>query len=381
MTTATEIHPATTLTLAEIVDKVGPAIASYAAEHDRDGTFVTEAYAALKSAGFFSAAVPQEFGGLGAGLRELVLAHQDLARFCGSASLASAMHTHTVATLAWRHRRGAPVAATLQKVADGGLLLISTGGSDLVHPSATARKVDDGFVVNGRKVFASQAQVATMLATSAVVEGDSPEIIMLSIPMSAPGVRILETWDAHGMRGTGSNDILLEDVFVPDAQAGARRPLDKLDPLIRIALINGLTIITGVYLGLVRAARDTVVANLSGGHRAANPVTQRLVGQVEYEFEAASLALEGALARLGDDPESTFDNFRLVVLAKRAVAEHGMRAIEAAMAAMGGHGYYRTSPLERIARDFRAIAYHPLPPEATLFYAGRVALGGDPEDL
>lgn len=368
-------------TLEEMIAEVSPILAANAVRHDVEGSFITEAYDAMRETGFLAAAVPVELGGAGATLRELSFAHYELARHCGSASLASAMHTHTVATLAWRFRRGAPVSGPLQKVVDGGLTLISTGGSDLLHPTAKARRVDGGFIINGRKIFASQSPVATMLATAAVVEDEAPEIVMLSIPMSAPGVRIEETWDAHGMRGTGSHDVVLEDVFVADAQAGARRPLDKLDPLIRIALINGLTIITGVYLGLVRAARDEVVARLSGSARASDPATQRLAGQVEYEFEAASLAFEGALARLGDDPESTFENFRLVNLAKRAVAEHGARAIEAAMSAVGGEAYFRHRPLERIARDFRAIAYHPMTPEATLFYAGRVALGGDPEVL
>lgn len=380
MTSAAPSHPATR-TLAEMIAEVSFTLSSNAARHDREGSFVDDSYDVLRKAGFLAAAVPDEFGGCGATLRELVRAHAELATFCGSTSLASAMHTHTVATLAWRQRRGAPVGPTLQKVVENGLTLISTGGSDLLHPTATAKKVDGGFVVTGRKVFASQAPAATMMSTAAVVESDAPEIVMLSIPMSAPGVRIDETWDAHGMRGTGSHDIVLEDVFVADAQAGARRPLDKLDPLIRIALINGLTIITGVYLGLVRAARDEVVSRLSGGRKAGDPMTQRLVGQVEYEYEAASLAFEGALARLGDDPESTLENFRLVVLAKRAVADHGARAMEAAMAAVGGPGFYRSSPLERIVRDFKAINYHPLTPEATLFYAGRVALGGNPEDL
>lgn len=380
MTTVAPARPASP-TLAGMIAAASPVLAANAARHDREGSFVSEAYAALREAGFFAAAVPTEFGGAGATLRELVQAHAELARSCGSTSLASAMHTHTVATLAWRYRRGAPVGPTLQKIAENGLVLISTGGSDLLHPTTTARKVDGGFVINGRKVFASQAPAAAMMSTAAVIEGDTPEIVMLSIPMSTPGVRIDETWDSHGMRGTGSHDIVLEDVFVADAQAGARRPLDRIDPLIRIALINGLTIITGVYLGLVQAARDEVVSRLARGRKAGDPVTQRLVGQVEYELEAASLAFEGALNRLGDDPESTLDNFRLVVLAKRAVAEHGARAVEAAMAALGGPGFYRTSPIERIARDFRAIAYHPLTPEATLFYAGRTALGGDPELL
>jgi alkylation response protein AidB-like acyl-CoA dehydrogenase len=214
-----------------------------------------------------------------------------------------------------------------------------------------------------------------------VTEDEPREILGLSIPMNAPGVEVIETWDAHGMRGTGSHDVVLRDVFVSEAQVSARRPYDRLDPGIRIALINGLTIITGVYLGLIQAARNEVASVLAGGRRADDPVTHRLVGQVDYEYTAGRLALEGSMARLGDDPESTFEHFLTVQHAKRAVAEHGARAIEAAMSAVGGQSFYRSSPLERIARDFRGIAYHPLTPEAALFYAGRVALGGDPERI
>jgi len=381
MATAIQQQPTVIRPLADMVSEVGPTLAAHAAGHDREGTFVAESYAALKAAGFFAAAVPRELGGLGAGLRELAFAHHDLARFCGSTALASAMHTHSVATLAWRHRRGAPVETTLRRVAEEGLILISTGGSDHVRPSGVARRVEGGYSVSGRKVFASQAPVGSVLSTAAVTENEPADILSLSIPMSAPGVEVLDTWDAHGMRGTGSHDVLLRDVFVSDAQVGAHRPLGRLDPLIRIALINGLTIITGVYLGLVQAAREEATRVLGGGPRARDPMLHRLAGQVEYECATASFAFEGALARIGDDPESTFEHFLTIQHAKRAVAEHGARAIEAAMAAVGGGSFYRSSPLDRIARDFRGIAYHPLTPEATLFYSGRVALGGDPEEM
>jgi alkylation response protein AidB-like acyl-CoA dehydrogenase len=366
--------------VAAIVENLGPSIAERAASHDREGSFVHESYATLKAAGFFAAGVPQDLGGFGAGLGELALAHHDLAHYCGSTSLATSMHTHTVATLAWRRRRGAPVEAPLRRVAEEGLAFISTGGSDLVHPTAVARRVEGGYSVSGRKVFVSQAPAASVMATWAVTEEEPREIVAVSIPMSAPGVEVVDNWDTHGMRGTGSNDGMLRDVFVADAQVGARRPLDRLDPLIRIALINGLTIITGVYLGLVDAARAEAMRLAREGART-DAQHHRLAGLAEHEYAAARLAFEGSLARLGDDPESNFDNLLTVLHAKRAVAEHGARAIEAALSLAGGKAFFRASPLERIARDFRAITHHPLTPEATLFYAGKVALGGDPESL
>ncbi len=369
------------MSLQEIVSTAGPELARNAAEHDRAGTFVDDSYETLKSAGFFRAGVPTELGGLGASLAELSFAHHDLARYCGSTSLASSMHTHSVATLAARHRRGAPVEGTLRKVVDDGIIIISTGGNDLLRPSAVARKVEGGYSVSGRKVFASQAPKASVLATWALTDEAEPQILGLSIPVKAPGVEIAPTWDAHGMRGTGSDDIVLNDVFVADAQVGARRPVDRLDPLIRLALTNGLTIITGVYLGLADAARRHVAESLSGTAKAADPMVQRLVGEAESEYAAARLVFDGLLGRLGTDPDGTLEQLQAVLHAKRAVAQHGGAAIEAARTAAGGKAFYRSSPLERITRDFQGIKLHPLTPEATLYYAGRTALGGDPEVL
>ena len=371
--------PSPALSVSDIVAQCAPAIAAGAAAHDRDGSFVSDSYAVLKQSGFFRAGVPAEFGGLGANLRELSFAHHDLARACGSTSLAAAMHSHTVATTAARYRRGAPVEGTLKRVVNDGIILISTGGNDLLGPSAKARKADGGWVVSGRKVFASQAPEGSVMATWAITEEEEPQILALSIPMSAEGVEMVPTWDSHGMRGTGSNDVLLNDVFIPDAAAGARRPIGRFDPLIRLALTNGLTIITGVYLGLADAARRHASETVAKQGKSGDPMAQRLVGEAESEYAAARLVFEGLLARLGDDPDGTVEQMQAIFHAKRAVTTHGEAAINAARAAVGGQAFYRTSPLERIARDFQGIKLHPLTPEATLFYTGKAALGGDPE--
>lgn len=365
--------------LAEIIREVSPAVAENAEAHDRDGSFVENSYSVLKQAGFFRAAAPIEFGGLGATLRELSIAHHDLARACGSTSLASAMHSHTVATTASRYRRGAPVEGTLKKVVDDGIILVSTGGNDLVRPTARAQKVDGGYSVTGRKVFASQAPTGSVMATWAVTNDEEAQIIGLSIPLSAPGVEVVPTWDAHGMRGTGSHDIVLNDVFVADAAVGARRPIGRFDPLIRLALVNGLTIITGVYLGLADAARQYATQVVVRQGKAADPMAQRLVGEAESEYAAARLVFDGLFAQLGDDPDGSVTELQAVFHAKRAIAKHGEASIQAAKAAIGGQAFYRRSPIERIARDFEGVKLHPLSPEATLFYAGRAALGGDAE--
>jgi acyl-CoA dehydrogenase len=85
-------------------------------------------------------------------------------------------------------------------------------------------KVEGGFRVNGRKVFASQVPAADVLST--MFTYDDPEagrqVLSMAIPVSAEGVSIVETWDTMGMRGTGSHDVVLTDVFVSDAQVMSR---------------------------------------------------------------------------------------------------------------------------------------------------------------
>ena len=88
----------------------------------------------------------------------------------------------------------------------------------------TARKVDGGYVVNGRKFFVSLAGSAPYFATPAIRIGEEPWIertLYLQIPKDAPGVTFPGEWDPMGMRGTVSRDMVLQDVFVARRRRGA----------------------------------------------------------------------------------------------------------------------------------------------------------------
>lgn len=132
-----------------------------AAEYDRSGEFPTKNYERMREAGYLRALVPQELGGLGAGLVEMAHAQQQLARGCASTALAVNMHHFQVGAAADGWRKGAPVEATLRRIAAEGIVLGSTGAEAIVAggwtTSTTAVREDGSYRINDRKFFCSQA--------------------------------------------------------------------------------------------------------------------------------------------------------------------------------------------------------------------------------
>ena len=355
---------------------IGPRLAEHAARHDVDGTFVTEAYEALRDAGLFKAAVPVELGGDSATITELTGLQRELAHHCGATALASSMHQHVVAFTAWRYRRGLPGAeATLRKVAEDGLLLVSTGGGDFTHPRGAAVRVEGGYRVSGRKRFASQSRHGSVMSTMCTF--DDPEqgrrVLNVAVPLSAEGVTVIDTWDTLGMRGTASHDILLEDVFVPEEKVLANRPYGVVDPPLQVIASVAFPIISGVYLGVAESAYAEAVAAVAA--RADDPLLQRTIGLMRHKLQVAEWALDGALTLIGDDPAPSHDRFLAAMTAKAEVARAGIEVCDLAMDVAGGPAFFKGSVIERAYRDIRASKFHPLTPEATLLESGRHALG------
>jgi alkylation response protein AidB-like acyl-CoA dehydrogenase len=372
-------HPTDQSTAGSLIARaaaIGPRLAEHAARHDEDGTFVSEAYQALRDAGLFKAAVPVELGGDGATITELTALQRELARYCGATALASSMHQHVTAFTAWRYRRGLPGAeATLRKVAEDGLLLVSTGGGDFTHPRGEAVRVEGGYRVSGRKRFASQSRHGSVMSTMFTFEDDNQgrRVLNVAVPLSAEGVTVLDTWNTLGMRGTASDDILLEDVFVPDERVLANRPYGVVDPPLQVIASIAFPIISGVYLGVAESAYAAAVT--AAAARPGDPLLQRTIGLMRHKLQVAEWALDGALRLIGDDPAPSHDRFLAAMAAKAEVARAGIEVCDLAMDVAGGQAFFRGSVIERAYRDIRASKFHPLTPEATHLETGRHALG------
>lgn len=354
---------------ADVAEAAGP----HADRHDIEGSFATEGITAARDLGYLAAPVPAELGGDSALTRDMATAQRIIARACGSTGLACSMHLHIVLAAAWRWRRGdTTVEPMLRQVADDHLVVVSTGGNDWTRPTTVATPVEGGWRVTGRKTFASISPMADVAATFATIGApeQGAEVIAFGLPLTAPGVHIDETWDAAGMRATGSHDICLDDAFVAEGRVLARRTWGVIDRPLLVASLHAWPVVYATYLGVAEGLVEAVVGSGKLGESAA-----RQVGLLDFHLRSARWALDAVLAELGDDPDPTMENFTTLQQMKRAVTVACQEIAVTAAELAGGGAYARRGSVDRMIRDLRAALYHPFPPETALVHAGRARLG------
>jgi alkylation response protein AidB-like acyl-CoA dehydrogenase len=184
------VYPFPTNRWTDLANEVGSGFAGRAPAYDDTDAFVAENYAELKARKVFAAGVPEELGGGGASVADLAGMLRTLAHHCSSTALALSMHSHLVATAAWRWKhQKAPVDGLLKLVAAEDLVLVSTGGADWLLGSGKATKVDGGYKVTGRKIFCSGAPAGGLMMTTAVVDdpADGPTVLQIAVPTGAQG--------------------------------------------------------------------------------------------------------------------------------------------------------------------------------------------------
>lgn len=359
--------------------EVGPALAEGAARRDLEGTFASDGYALLKAHRFFSMAVPAELGGGGALHRDLCETIRELGRHCGSTALAFSMHSHLIATAVWKHLHGQPAADMLRKVAAGESVLLSTGASDWIDANGTMEKVDGGYRVTARKIFGSGGPAADIIVASA--QYDDPQagaqVLHFAVPTSAKGVTFASDWNTLGMRATGSNTVLLQDVFVPEQAVNLRRPRGQWHPAWSVVLTVAAPIYMAAYVGIAEAASELALA--SAAKKSDVPYVPYLAGELQNLLTQTRLAWRAMIDSAADyDFSPALGLANQALIGKTLCTKAAIATVEKAMELAGGPGFFRASPLERLLRDVSAAPYHPLPEKRQLHFTGMVALGRDP---
>ena len=241
----------------------------------------------------------------------------------------------------------------------GELIIAGTGANDWLESSGAAKRVEGGYLVNAQKRFVSGAPGANLMVASVnYANDDGAEILHFAVPFSADGVRIVETRDTLGMRSTGSHDVVLENVFVPDDKIVGRRPAGVWHPMWNAILPTAMPLIVSAYVGLAETAAQFAVN--AAGRRPAEMAPA--VGEMNNSLTTAQLALAD-MVRLNDNHGFTpSNNLSSDILTRKTIAAEAAKAtVERASELVGGPGFFRGNPIEKIVRDVRAVHFHPLP--------------------
>jgi alkylation response protein AidB-like acyl-CoA dehydrogenase len=375
--------------------------ATRAAEHDRDATYPHEDVEALRESGYLSAPVPEELGGMGVeSVHDLLVASSRLARGEPSIAIGANMHLIPLVNMAhlWRaamlagdQARAAAFAGSLESIARGSVVMataVSEPNQDLTRPSTRAVRTEDGWSISGHKVFCTMSPAADVLLAAVTFEGDGGERYGYArIPREAPGVHLQDDWDALGMRASGSQSVVFEDVRLPRAAVGGGFPAGRLtaDFIDRNLVAGALHAASSVGIAeeAVRVALDGLARRGPATH---TPRTQTLAAESAIELSALRAMLQRAGTLLDEhhvrrraeapDDEAMTALFAEVQAAKTFVNEAAVRVVDRALAMSGGAGYMTRHPLSRAYRDVRAGAFmHPLGANRAYEFLGDVALG------
>jgi alkylation response protein AidB-like acyl-CoA dehydrogenase len=268
------------------------------------------------------------------------------------------------------------------------------------RPSGRAVVVDGGFRVSGRWSLVSGCELADWIPVMCgVTEGTTPRMLAAGVPemrmayLPKGAYRILDTWYVGGLRGTGSHDIVVDDVFVPAERTFFFTDPAQLDrPLSRMPFFATMCAgCAALCLGIAQAATDTLLALGASkvqvepfpGLRE-RPAVQGMVASSAAKLDAARLLLHEALGALW----ATCTQGLAVTDAQRArLWESGLHVAQTARAvvtsmyeAAGTSALYIDCPIERAHRDIYAVMQHVVFAPMWLEAAGRVRLGLTPQN-
>ncbi|MGI9221969.1 MAG: acyl-CoA dehydrogenase family protein [Woeseiaceae bacterium] len=270
-----------------------------------------------------------------------------------------------------------------------------------VFPPRAAIPVEGGYRVSGKSLFNSNCHAANWILVEALIyDGDelrldaeaNPQGLFMYVP--ANEATIVENWDTMGMRGTGSHDVLLDDVFVPEHRAAPLDPIETFKPaydnaMSRLAIwpavcINGLP-----ALGIAQSAIDDFVdmaANKIPAFTETSlrdrPLIQLRLAQAEGKVKAARSLIYNTFDQLY---ERTSEGHVLTIEERadcQQAASHATmasaEAVELIHSLVGSAGLRKDQPFERHLRDINVITQHAFVCESRLQTVGEVRLGLDP---
>jgi alkylation response protein AidB-like acyl-CoA dehydrogenase len=362
-----------------------------AGEHDRNNSFPFENIAKLKETGYSALVIPEANGGLGADLVDYILCQEQLAQGCSATAIAINMHLFGLGSMVDRSTGQRPEEKFFldaighgKQIIGGGISEPETGG-DWGYFATRARNDGDTYILNGRKTFTSLSPVIDLFMVMATIEAtDPPRSSTFLIPKGTPGLELIETWDAMGMRATASHDLVIKDVRVPAVAMTESRPIGPIDAS-AVSLFAWFCLsVAAVYTGVAIAAFKFVKEFTGRFKPMALPRPIKYLPGIQFAAaDAEALLAQSRALYIGtaQDYVNNRSSFKgeaglaRVVLAKYVATNNAIRAVDQMMEIVGAHGYLKKFPMERYFRDVRAGVNHPLSNARARELIGKSSLG------
>lgn len=355
-------------------------IAPRARHVDETGEFPADTFRRLGELGLMGLPFPEEYGGAGADAVSAAIAVEEIARACGSTALAYAAHVGLgSAPIAMfgseEQKRRFLMPAAQGKSMAAFALTEPHAGSDAGATRTTARLDGDSWVINGQKMWITNAPVAGHLIVTAVTDpGERHAISAIIVPGGTPGLSFGKHEPKMGLRGSVSTAVMLEDVRVPRENLLGERGRGFIQFL--QVLDGGRVSIGAMAVGLAQAAYEAAAAYARERTAFGKPIgafesVSNMVADMAIGLHAARLMVYQA-AWLKDQGRPFSQE---AAMAKLYASEVGEQICRDAIQVLGGYGYSSEYPVERIYRDQRLLTIGEGTSEILRVVVGRHILG------
>jgi len=369
--------------LGETLKSLTAVFEASSAGHDRDGSFPFENFRLLHKQGLLALTIPASHGGGGADLATTSRVVRAVARGEPSTALVLVMQylSHRAILRTWpedlrdRIRQDA--------VRDGALINALRVEPELGTPArgglpaTIGRRVEGGWRISGTKIYSTGIPILRWLNVWGRTDEDQPRVGFFLVPHDAPGITVNETWNHLGMRASGSHEVVLNDVFVPEAYGADLRPPAQWADREGDDLSWTIVLANVIYDAVAGAARDWLVQYLQertptnlGAPLASLPRLQEAVGEIDAKLLTNRTLLDAATEAA--DRGAPWPAERVLLL-KHIVTKNAIEVTGRALEITGNPGLSRNNPLERHHRNALCSRIHTPQDDVILTTAGRAA--------
>ncbi|ANB60238.1 hypothetical protein GFC30_2062 [Anoxybacillus amylolyticus] len=343
--------------------------------YDEQALFPFENFAELKEAGFLSFTVPKRYGGEEISLYEFLLVQETLAKGDGATALSLGWHLGIVMNLAEQKKWPEPVFERICHEIVHQQVLLNSAQSEAAtgsparggRPETMAEKQNGRWIISGRKTYTSLAPALDYFIVSATIK-ETGEVGNFLIPKTAPGLQIEATWNTIGMRGTRSDDLVLENVEVDETAL-----LEIQSSKEKGRAQGWLLHIPACYLGIAIAARNEAIAFAKSyqpntlSHPIADiPEVRRKIAEIDIQLMAARHFMYSVADQWDRYPKKRRAMKAELAAVKYVATNTAIHVVDLAMRVVGGHSLFSHHPLQRYYRDVRAGLHNPPADDLTI---------------